>query len=130
MYRLSKVISNDTALDLIPEVSFTPDGSMFAVTHLKSNELVIFDSLTRSVLRVFSNPDALLDGPHGIVMTHKHIVVSNTRGTTRPSSFNIFSLTSSSDAPVSVYETPYPHLREAHTLTIQNNVLALSLIHI
>jgi DNA-binding beta-propeller fold protein YncE len=123
MYRLTTMIPNDIALNLIPEVAFNPSGTLFAVSHQQSSELVVFDAHTRTVLRVYKNPEAGLDIPHGVLLTEKHIVVSNTYGFTRPSTFAIYSLSDPSDKPVSVYETPYPHLREAHSLALRNGIL-------
>ncbi len=126
MYRLATIIPNDMALNLIPEVSFNPSGTLFAVTHQQANEIVVFDSRTRSVLRVYQNPDARLDNPHGILLTDHHIVVSNTHGVLRPSSFTVYRLDALSQKPVSRYETPYQHLREAHSLALHNNILVAS----
>ena len=126
MYRLSASIPNDMALNLIPEVAFNPSGSIFAVSHQQSNEVVLYDAGTRTVLRVFKNPDAGLDNPHGVLLSEQHLIVSNTHGVTRPSSFSIYNLHDSADRPVSVCATPFPHLREAHSLARHNDILAVS----
>jgi hypothetical protein len=94
MYRLSKTISNDLALNLIPEVAFSQDGAMFAVSCQLSNEVILYDAHTRAVLRVFSNPNAKLDTPHGVLLTGRHLIVSNTHGIARPSTFNSYRLDS------------------------------------
>ncbi len=126
MYRLANSISNDVDLNLISEVSFNPSGTVFAVCYQKTNEVVVFDSHTRSVLRVYQNPDAGLDTPHGILLTDNHIVVSNTHSKLHPSSFTVYHLNDLSQKPVSTYETPYQHLREAHSLALHNNILVAS----
>lgn len=123
MYSLSTRISDDQQINLIPEVAFSPDGSMFAVTHLASQKVVVFDSSTRTALRTYRNPGSRLDGPHGILITDNHMVISNTHRLTRPSSFSVYRLGDSSDQPVSVFETPYDSLREAHSLAIHNGIL-------
>lgn len=123
MYSLSTKIPDDMQINLIPEVAFSPDGSMFAVTHHGSNKVVVFDSSTRAVLRTYQNPGARLDGPHGILITDNHIVVTNTHRLKRPSSLTIYRLSDSSDQPVSVYEIPYDSLREAHSLAIHDDIL-------
>jgi hypothetical protein len=126
LYRLSKTISNDLALNLIPEVAFSPDGSMFAVSHQLGNEVVLYDACSRAVLRVFSNPDAKLDTPHGVLVTERHLIVSNTHGIARPSSFNVYRLDNASNQPLSVATTPYHHLREAHSLALRDGMLLVT----
>lgn len=126
MYRLTEIMSNDTPLNLIFEVSFNPAGTLFAVTYGQANQVVMFDARTRSVLRVYQNPEAGLDNPHGILLTDKHMVVSNAHNGLRSSSFTIYKLNDLSHKPVSFYETPYQHLREAHSLVLHNNILVVT----
>lgn len=123
MYRLSTRILDNAQLNLIPEVAFSPDGSIFAVTQVGSNKILVFDSSTRAVLRTYDHAGARLDGPHGIFVTENHIVVSNTHRLKRPSTFKIYRRNDSSDQPVSVYETPFEPLREAHSLAIRDDIL-------
>lgn len=124
MYQLSDTIPNDIALNLIPEVTFHPDGSMFAVSHQQANEVVVYDARSRSVVRVFRNPDAGLDTPHGVLFTDNFLIVSNTHGVIRPSTFSVYRLDDPTGRPVSTFVTPYPHLREAHSLALHNGTLA------
>ncbi|MEZ5571121.1 MAG: hypothetical protein R3E64_03770 [Halioglobus sp.] len=126
MYRLSKTIPNDIALNLIPEVAFNPSGSLFAVSHQQSNEIVVYDAHTREVVRVFKNPEAELDTPHGVLLTDRHLIVSNTHGVSRPSTFSVHSLSKHSSGPVSVTPTPYPHMREAHSLALRGAALVVT----
>lgn len=51
MYHLKDTIPNGIDLNLIPDVSFNPDGTLFGVTYLNSNEVVVFDARTRSAVR-------------------------------------------------------------------------------
>jgi len=67
MYKLATTISSEIALNLIPEVTFHPDGSKFAVSHQQANEVVVYDSRSRGVVRTFRNPDAGIDNPHGVL---------------------------------------------------------------
>lgn len=126
MYCLAAVIENENRESLIPEVSFNPSGSMFAVSFTENNEVRIFDSHTRSVLRVYKNPDARFDHPHGVLMTDKHIIISNGHGFTRPCTLNIYRIDDPSDKPASVYETPFEKLREGHSLAINGSRLVIS----
>ena len=123
MYRLAATIPNDIALNLIPEVAFRPDGSLFAVSHQQANEVVVYDAHSRNVVRVFRNPGAGLDNPHGVLMSDHFLIVSNTHGVTRPSSFSVHRIDGASDQPVCTFVTPYPHLREAHSLALRNGML-------
>ncbi len=129
MYHLKDTIPNGVDLNLIPEVSFNPDGTLFAVSYLSSNEVMVFDARTRAVVRVFKNPEADFDYPHGVLFTEKHLIVSNIHGLTRPSTFTVYDVNATSDEPVSVFITPYKHLREAHSLAICNNVLVATYCH-
>ena len=129
MYHLNDIIPGGIDLNLIPDVSFNPDGTLFAVTYLNSNEVVIFDARTRSPVRVFKNPEADFDSPHGVLLTENHLIVSNVHGMTRPSSFTVYNLNASSGEPVSVFITPHKYLREAHSLAIYNNVIVVTYCH-
>lgn len=129
MYHLKDTIPNTIDSNLIPEVAFSPDGTLFAVTYLNSNEVVVFDARTRSAVRVFKNPDAGFDYPHGVLFTENHLIVSNIHNLTRPSTFTVYNINAASNEPVSVFVTPYKHLREAHSLAIHNNVLVATYCH-
>lgn len=126
MYRLATTIRNEIALNLIPEVAFHPDGNTFAVSHQQSNEVVLYDARSRDIVRVFDNPGAELDTPHGVLLTDDYLIVSNTHNVTRPSSFSVHRLDDPSGAPVCTFVTPYPHLREAHSLALRDGTLAVT----
>ena len=126
MYRLANIISTDVPLNLISEVAFSPDGALFAATHQRTDEVIIYSTQTRKPVRVFNNPAARLDYPHGILLTAKHLIVSSTHNATRPSTFTVYRLDDNSNTPVSYYSTPYTHLREAHSLALHNGILAVT----
>lgn len=126
MYRLAATIPNDMALNLIPEIAFHPDGSLFAVSHQQANEVVVYDAQNRNVVRVFRNPDAGLDNPHAVLISHHFLVVSNTHGVARPSSICVYRLDDACDRPIGTIVTPFPHLREAHSFVLRNGVLAVT----
>jgi hypothetical protein len=44
MYHLATKIPNEITLNLIPEVTFHPDGSIFAVSYQQANEVVVYDA--------------------------------------------------------------------------------------
>lgn len=123
MYSLTNVIPNEKSASLIPEVSFHPSGSVFAVSYHNNNEVRIFDASTRSLVRIYRNPEAHLDGPHGVVVSDNHIIVSNSHCFQKPSRFNVFRTDDPSAKPVSTFETPFTHLREAHSLALRNSRL-------
>jgi DNA-binding beta-propeller fold protein YncE len=77
-------------------------------------------------LRVYKNPDGRFDEPHGILVTDKHIIVSNIHGHARPSTLTVYRIGEPSDKPVSVYETPFQRLREGHSLAINGNALVVT----
>ena len=126
MYRLATIIENKNNNSLIAEVSFHPDGSMFAVSYTQNNEVRIFDSRSRSVLHVYKNPDGGFDEPHGILVTDKHIIVSNIHGHARPGTLTVYRIDDPSEKPVSVYKTPFQRLREGHSLAINGNTLVVT----
>ena len=69
MYHLATTIPNEIDLNLIPEVTFHPDGSKFAVSYQRANEVVVYDARSRGVVRIFRNPEAGIDNPHGVLLT-------------------------------------------------------------
>jgi len=125
VYRLAKVIANDAQQPcLLPEISFSPDGAVFAVTSQENNELRLFDAATLALVRTWRNPAARFDHAHGVLLTANHIIVSNGHGQARPSRFNIYSRDSSSDEPIETFDSPTGDLIEAHTLAINGDLLA------
>jgi len=126
MYRLRDTIPNESGLNLIPEVTFHRDGALFAVSHQQANEVVVHDARTGDVVRVFRNPEAGLDTPHGVLFTDEFLIVSNTHGVIRPSSFSVYRIDDPSGRPASTFVTPYPHLREAHSLALRDGLLAVT----
>lgn len=99
---------------------------MFAVTFQQNNEVRLFDAQSRSLTRVYKNPDAGLDGPHGLLVTDNHIIVGNVHKMDKPSQLAVYEINAPSTGPVSIYETPFKHLREAHSLAIHDDTLVVS----
>jgi len=124
MYRFVSEIINDQGSSNIPDVAFHPDGGMFAVSYKDINQIRVYDSSTRSLLRTYRNPEARLDWPHGVTMTNRHIIVSNKHNpTSKPSTFNVYRVADPSLEPHTVFTTPVKHLCEVHSLTVHNGRL-------
>jgi WD40 repeat protein len=90
MYHIGEILENDRALSHVAEVSFHPSGSYFAATYEETNEVRVFDSRTRTLLRVLENPESQFERPHGIVLTERHLLVSNAHDFTRPGTINVY----------------------------------------
>ena len=65
MYRLANIIPNDMALNLIPEISFNPSGTLFAVTHQQANE--IESALDAEGITMIAVPDELADEVRALI---------------------------------------------------------------
>jgi hypothetical protein len=124
MFTQSKLIPNEGAPSFINEVCFDPDGNVFGATYEHKNEVRIFDARSLSLVRVLRNPDAALNGPHGLLLTRKHIIVAN-KGTV-PCEFRVFRLDDASSAPSHSYTTPYAHLAEGHSLALNGRRLVVT----
>lgn len=132
MYRFVTEIHNDQGSSTIPDVAFHPDGRTFVVSYKENNQICIYDSSTLSLLRTYQNPEAKLDWPHGVVVTSRHIIVSNKIKSKRkpdpPAVFNVYRIGESSEKPITVFNTPkqYSGLGEAHSLDVHNGRLLAS----
>lgn len=126
MFSLSHVIGNPGHVCTLPETAFHPDGSIFAASYTECDEVHIFDAHSTERKQVLTNPAAMLDQPHAVLMTERHLIVSNSHDKTRPSTFNVFRTDRLSEGPIQVMTTPYAHLREAHSMDLRNGILAVS----
>lgn len=124
MFTLLKRISNDGAPSMINEVSFHPSGEMFGATYEYNDEVRIYDARTLSVIRVFRNPGATLNRPHGMLLTEKHLIVANKAPF--PAEFRIFRLDDDSGTPTQSYTTPFPHLAAGHSIALHGNRLVVT----
>ena len=126
MYNFLSDIRGDGDNSFIPDVAFHPDGSMFAVSYRK-NQIRVFDSSTCKLLRTYQNQEAQLDWPHGLLLTNKHIIVSNKlTPPVKPSILNVYRIDDPSDKPVTTFVTPIEHLREAHSLALHGQRLLIT----
>ena len=123
VYRLTEVIQNDGAPCLIPDVAFHPSGAYFAVTYQDVNEVRIYESRARKLLHVLRNPESQLDEPHGVFYSENYLVVTNRHRLKKPSAINVYRNDGSIKKPIQIFQTPFDHLREAHSLALRDGRL-------
>ncbi len=123
VYRITEVIENDGAPCLIPDVAFHPSGAYFAVTYQDLNEVRIYESRTRKLLHVLRNPESQLDEPHGVFYSENYLVVTNRHRLKKPSAINVYRNGGSNKKPIQIFQTPFDHLREAHSLALRDGRL-------
>jgi WD40 repeat protein len=123
MYRIAEIIEHDGPLSMVVEVSFHPSGSCFAATYENTDEVRIYDSATRKLVQVLRNPDAQLDHPHSLVFTEKYLLVGNVHDLQRPGTINVYPVGETITKPIHVFQSPFDHLREPHSLAIRDGIL-------
>src|SRR6516165_4263885 len=123
MYRIAEIIGNDRAPSHIAEVSFHPSGSYFAASYEDINEVRIFDSRTRQLLQVLENPESQIDHPHGVLFTEKYLLISNAHHFSKPGTINVYQNDSTIKKPIQIFQTPFNHLREPHSLALRDGRL-------
>jgi hypothetical protein len=126
MYRIAQIIENDGAPSYVGEVSFHPSGSYFAATYENINEVRIFDSRTRKLLQVLENPESRFDRPHGVLLTEKYLLISNTHNLKGPGTINVYRNGSTVTKPMQIFQSPFNHLREPHSLAIRDGKLVIT----
>jgi hypothetical protein len=126
MYRIAETIQNDGPLSLVNEVSFHPSGSHFAATYETINEVRIYDSRTRKISRVLRNPEAQLDHPHGVLFAEHYLLIGNNHNLDRPGAINVYRNGSTIEKPIQVFQSPFDHLREPHSLALRHGRLIIS----
>jgi len=123
-YALAGMIPNEASPSFVSELSFHPNGETIGATYEHLDEVRIHSAKDLSTVRVLRNPSAGFDGPHGILLTSRHLIVTNKRS--RPSQLLVFSLNDESDTPIQTYTTPYAHLAEAHSLALHGRRLIVT----
>lgn len=121
MYHIVETIGNDRAPSHVSEVSFHPSGSYFAATYEDINEVRIFDSRTRKLLQVLDNPE--FDRPHGVLFTEKYLLISNAFDLSKPGTINVYQNDRTIKKPIQVFQTPFSHLHEPHSLVLRDSRL-------
>tara|TARA_R110000823_G_scaffold132777_1_gene261154 strand:+ start:16213 stop:17337 length:1125 start_codon:yes stop_codon:yes gene_type:complete len=123
VFEFKSHIPNESRMSLMSEVCFHPSGRFFAATYTEANEVRLYDAVSLQLMRTFENPEAGFDQPHGVVQTHKHMIVSMSHDRQRPSQLNVYRLDSDTAAPANTFVTPFAELREAHSLAFDNGRL-------
>jgi hypothetical protein len=121
MYRITEIIEKDGAPSMVGEVSFHPSGSYFAATYESINEVRIYDSRTRKLLQVLRNPEAQCDGPHGVLLAEKYLLVANAHNLKKPGTINVYRI--GETKPIQLFQSSFDHLREPHTLAMRDGRL-------
>ncbi len=123
-FQFIEAIPNDGSPSLINEVSFHPDGHLLAASFEYSDEVRILDAPTRATIRVLRNPAAVLNHPHGLLMTRSHILVANKADV--PGRIQVFRLDDDSGTPTQSFTTPFGHLAEGHSIALHGRRLAVT----
>jgi len=126
MYRIAETIENDGPSSMVGEVSFHPSGSYFAATYETINEVRIYDSQTRKLLQVLGNPESQLDGPHAVLFTEKYLLIANSHNLKRPGTINVYRNDRTIKKPIQLFQSPFNHLREPHTLAMRDGRLVVT----
>ena len=126
MYRIAEIIENDGAPSMIGEVAFHPSGSYFAATYETINEVRIYDSRTRKLLQVLRNPESQFDCPHAVLFTEKYLLITNKHDLKRPGSINVYRNGRTIDKPIQLFQNPFNHLREPHSLAMRDGRLVVT----
>lgn len=124
-YRFATDLVNDLDSSFVPDVAFHPDGTYFAVSYRDNNQVRVYDTSSFRLLDTYQNPQAQLSFPHGLLITQRHIIVSNKLKaySTEPSKFTVYRIGDLSGEPVTVFTTPLEALREAHSMDARNGLL-------
>jgi WD40 repeat protein len=125
-FTLTRELRNHGAPSLLPEVAFSPDGATFAASVQEHNEVRLYDTASGECLRTWSNPEAGFGEPHGLVLTERHLVVSNRHYFSAPSDLRVYRLAAGDDRPVDCLTTPFPGLVEAHSLALSRGRLLVT----
>jgi len=124
-YRFVAEIVNDLDSSFVPDVVFHPEGAYFAVSYRDNNQVRVYDTSSLSLLHTYQNPQARLSFPHGLLITRRHIIVTNKLKaySTEPSKLTVYRIGDPSGEPVTVFTTPLERLREAHSMDTRNGLL-------
>jgi hypothetical protein len=126
MYQIAEIIGNDRLPSHVAEVSFHPSGSYFAATYENINEVRLFDSRTRKLLQVLENPESQINTPHGVLFTEKYLLISNAHDLSKPGTINVYRNASTITKPIQIFQTPFNHLREPHSLAARDGRLVVT----
>jgi hypothetical protein len=112
------VIPNPNEPSYLPDVEFSPDGRVFAVTTRDEDCVRIYRSDTRDLLKELKGCD-ILSSPHGLAMTDTHLVVSSKGASSVSATFiSSFEIYGDRREPCSVQAKPRPDLYEPHSIAL------------
>lgn len=126
MYHVVEIIENDRAPSHVAEIAFHPSGLYFAASYQSLNEVRIFDSQTRKLLRVLGNPESQFETPHGLLFANEYLLISNACNYSRPGTINVYRNDSTIKAPIQIFQTPFDHLREPHSMAMRDGRLVVT----
>ncbi|MGV6827177.1 MAG: YncE family protein [bacterium] len=126
-YQFVSEIENDKACSLLPDVAYHPTRPLFLVTLRDNHEIRVYNADTLQRVKTLSNPEARLFWPHGLVSSENHFVVSNRYNLEdQQVSLSVYKHDDTSGAPVQVFVTPLPHLRDTHSMDIHEDKLVVT----
>lgn len=121
-YKFTTEIHNNESNSIIPDIEFHPTQSLYVVSYSDNHQVRIHDADTNKVTRIYQNPEAQLDWPHGVAVTERHIIVSNRCNTSgKGAIFNVFRIDAdATTAPVTTFTSPFDKYWEIHSLDIDD----------
>jgi hypothetical protein len=133
MYKIQTIIPGlKNVPSYISELAFNPTGSILGATFSQfdnncgvlDNSVRLYDTKSTKIIKELRNPLSQLNQPHAILLTNKHIILSN-KGTS-PSNLLTFRIKDKTNLPSDNYITPYKKLNEAHSFAIFNQLLLVT----
>jgi len=76
-YRFAREIVATARRSQVPDVAWSPDGNLLAASYTDLDEVALLDARSGEVQRRYCNPQARFDAPHGVLLTERHLIVSN-----------------------------------------------------
>lgn len=125
VFNLLRVIPNDGDPNTVKDVKFSPDGTLFGATFTEHNRVNIYDAKTCELVRSIHGPGSLLDHPHGIFMTNRHVIITNKHAVPQRCRINVYRLNDDTNEPCHVHKAP-PGYLEGHSMDMHGNVLVIT----
>ena len=120
----SGAIPNPQEPSYLPDIEFTPDGEMFAITARDDHRVRLYNTRTRELIREFGAEGPALDLPHGLALSNSHLVVSSKGTKARGHTFiSCYDLRAASAKPVSDAVAPSELFYEPHSLALDGDHL-------
>tara|TARA_B100001540_G_scaffold315905_1_gene344356 strand:+ start:4439 stop:5506 length:1068 start_codon:yes stop_codon:yes gene_type:complete len=123
-YRFAREIVATARRSQVPDVAWSPDGNLLAASYTDLDEVALLDARSGEVQRRYCNPQARFDAPHGVLLTERHLIVSNKLNPAdRPAVFTVYDLQDPGLAPVTRFTTPRQDFCEAHSMALRDERL-------